>query len=261
MFHLRSRLRSLLLKMAGEDPAELKRIRSWGKPSFEGDALQTYDKNISWMHEPRFRQAYEAGFGSGHKFNYDQSLRLEWRVHVALWAAGQALHHEGDFVECGVNTGILSLAICRYHDFDKQARSFYLFDTYNGIPESQMSSTERGHRIKENSAFYEECYELAVRNFAPWPNARLVRGLVPESLHTVSIEKIAYLSLDMNIAAPERAALDHFWPKLVSGGVIVLDDYGWAAHVEQKATIDEFAAARGIQVCCLPTGQGLIIKP
>ena len=86
-------------------------------------------------------------------------------------------------------------------------------------------------------------------------------GLGSIGAPTVSIEKIAYLSLDMNIAAPERAALEHFWPKLVSGGVIVLDDYGWAAHVEQKATIDEFAAARGIQVCCLPTGQGLIIKP
>jgi predicted O-methyltransferase YrrM len=72
---------------------------------------------------------------------------------------------------------------------------------------------------------------------------------------------VAYLSLDMNIAAPERAALEHFWPKLVRGGVIVLDDYGWAAYSEQKASMDEFAAAHGIQVCCLPTGQGLIVKP
>jgi hypothetical protein len=41
----------------------------------------------------------------------------------------------------------------------------------------------------------------------------------------------------------------------------VLDDYGWAAYAEQKASMDEFAAAHGIQVCCLPTGQGLIVKP
>jgi O-methyltransferase len=261
MNSLRAFLKPWLLRLAGEDPAELARLHCWGKPSFDGDFLRAYSKNTSWMQEPRFRQAYETGFASGHKFDYDRSLRLEWRVHVALWAAGQALHHEGDFVECGVNTGILSLAICRYYDFASQARSFYLFDTYNGIPESQMSASERGQRIRENTAFYEECYELALKNFSPWPNAKPVRGMVPDTLHTVNIEKVAYLSLDMNIAAPERAALEHFWPKLVRGGVIVLDDYGWAAYAEQKASMDEFAAAHGIQVCCLPTGQGLIVKP
>ena len=31
--------------------------------------------------------------------------KIEWRVHVALWAAKCAVRAEGDFVECGVNHG------------------------------------------------------------------------------------------------------------------------------------------------------------
>lgn len=258
---LRQKLRPLLLQAAGEDPDFLARQKQWGPPSFEGDALRTYCKNVSWMQEPRFREAYETGFNSGHRYSHLPDLHLEWRIHVILWAAQQALHHPGDFVECGVNTGIFSLTVCKYLDFAKLPRRFYLFDTFAGIPESQMSATERTHRLKENRDFYQDCFDIARQNFSPWPNTQLVRGLVPDTLSNVDIQQVAYLSIDMNIAKPERDALEFFWPKLVSGGVIVLDDYGWKNYAEQKATIDEFANAHGIQICTLPTGQGIIVKP
>jgi O-methyltransferase len=47
----------------------------------------------------------------------------------------------------------------------------------------------------------------------------------------------------------------------VSGAAIVLDDYGWRKHYEQKRAFDEFARQRGTSVLALPTGQGLILKP
>jgi hypothetical protein len=49
---------------------------------------------------------------------------------------------------------------------------------------------------------------------------------------------------------------------MVSGGVIVLDDYGWGGyHMEQKLGFDQFAARRDVDILSLPTGQGLIFKP
>ena len=65
----------------------------------------------------------------------------------------------------------------------------------------------------------------------------------------------------MNCAVPEIAAAEYFWDKLVSGAVIVLDDYGWVCHIEQKLAFDEFASRKNVQVLVLPTGQGLIFKP
>jgi O-methyltransferase len=259
--HLHKQLRLRILRAVGEDPDFIARQKQWGTPSFEGDALRTYLKNMAWMQEPRFREAYETGFNSGHHYTNQPDLHLEWRIHVILWAAEQALHYPGDFVECGVNTGIFSLSVCKYLDFGKLPRQFYLFDTFSGIPESQMSETERPKRLKENRDFYRDCFDRAQENFAPWSNTRLIRGLVPDTLATVNIQQVAYLSIDMNIAKPEREALEYFWPKLVPGGVVVLDDYGWINYAEQKATIDEFARIKGLNICTLPTGQGIIVKP
>lgn len=259
---LRTLAKPILLRAAGESASELKKFKQWGRPSFEGDGMRSYYKDVSWMQEPRFLEAYRVGFNTGHRFGDNfADLHLEWRLHIILWAAQQAIRQEGDFVECGVNTGIFSSAICKYFSFEKVSRKFYLFDTYEGIPETQMSSTERAQRLKDNKAFYPDCYEQVKATFSPWPNAQPVRGLVPDTLTSVPIEKVAYLSIDMNIAKPERDALEFFWPKMSSGGMVIFDDYGWINHGEQKAALDDYAKSQNVSICCLPTGQGLMVKP
>ncbi len=65
----------------------------------------------------------------------------------------------------------------------------------------------------------------------------------------------------MNIAAPEVAAIEYFWDKLVTGAPIVLDDYGWSHYHEQQLALDAFAARKGVAIASLPTGQGLLFKP
>jgi hypothetical protein len=234
--------------------------------TYNADGLLTYGKNTSFLTEARFAAAYRRGIESGHSItdgvNSSSDLHIEWRVAMACWAAKHASHLPGDFVECGTNTGILSLAICEYVDFNSTGKSFYLFDTYQGIPIDQVAVEEHPDYKKQmNDSWYPDCYELALRNFAPYPRARLIRGRVPESLSEVEIGPVSYLSIDMNIAYPERAALEFFWPKLVPGGIIVFDDYAFLEYELQKATHDEFAHARGLEIFALPTGQGLLIKP
>jgi len=48
------------------------------------------------------------------------------------------------------------------------------------------------------------------------------------------IRKVSYLSIDMNCVKPEIAAAQFFWDRMVSGGIMVLDDYGFRGHIEQK---------------------------
>jgi len=62
-------------------------------------------------------------------------IHIEWRVYVCCWAAQHACKLPGDFVECGVNTGIFSLAIFNYMDLG--AKRFYLFDTSRAFPRSR----------------------------------------------------------------------------------------------------------------------------
>jgi hypothetical protein len=236
------------------------------RPSYDADNLVVYNKSLGFLDDPRFRQAYRRGMESGHHIarptGSNEDIHIEWRVHVVLWAAAQALHLPGDFVECGVNTGIFSLAICDYLDFNSTGRAFWLFDTFNGIPHEQVSDRERSlGRLDENSAWFSDCFDVASANFAPFPRANLVRGTIPDTLPSVPIERVAYLSLDLNIVEPEVAAFEFFWDKLSPGALVVLDDYGWAAHRPQKEALDTLAADRGVEILTLPTGQGLLVRP
>lgn len=260
---LRDALNSRLVKFIYPSSRERARLNDFllQGANYHGDGLAVWTKNVDFINDPKFSLAYNKAIDSGHKFAAKgEKIKIEWRVNTALWAALQASRLEGSFVECGVNTGILSLAICHYLDFDSLDKKFFLFDTFNGIPEDQPSYGESQENIKRKNAYYFDCYDLAAKNFSPWANVELVRGKVPESLYNVSIDKACYLSLDMNVAEPELAALTYFWPKLVDGAVVLIDDYGWQTCEQQKAAIDEFAERVGVPVLFLPTGQGIIVK-
>ena len=235
-----------------------------GPPDYERWGLVVWGKNLSFMNEARFRSAYRRGMTSGHSYSWagesDPDIGIEWNVHNCCWAAKYAASLPGDFVECGVSTGILSLAVCEYIDFNATGKSFWLFDTFCGIPEEQMNEYEKMVGRQIYNQWYPDCWERAKANFAPFPKARLVRGVVPHTLVDAPIDKVCYLLLDMNIVAPERAAIEFFWPKLVPGAIVILDDYAWRTHEEQLRAMDEFAAKQGVTILTLPTGQGIMIK-
>lgn len=230
--------------------------------TYQADGFATHH-NASFLQEPEFQKAYRLGANSGHTLlPAGQELHVEWRVHQYIWAAWHCKHLEGDFVECGVNTGIFSLAIMSYLNWNKIDKDFWLFDTFDGCPADQFTPEEIAvgiDKVHENSYF--DCYELAKRNFSPYRRAKLVRGRVPESFKDAQIDKVAYVMIDMNAVVPEIAAAEYLWPKMVSGAIMCLDDYGWIHHVNQKIAFDKFADERGVKILNLPSGQGILIKP
>jgi O-methyltransferase len=229
--------------------------------SYTGDGLQVRSRTLDALHTARFSSAYQSGMATPHSIGGGGDLHIEWRVYTCLWAAEHGLSLAGDFVECGVNTGILSLSICEYLNFAESGRQFFLFDTFEGIPEHQAAPGEREAIRSKNARIYRSCYEQVQETFAPYPNVRLIRGTVPETLSDAAVDKVAYLSIDMNLAYPEVQALEFFWPKLVPGAIVVLDDYAFAGHRPQYDAINAFAARRHVPVYTSPTGQGLIIRP
>lgn len=224
-------------------------------PRYHSDGVTTVH-NADFQSDPQFARAYQKGKETGSW----GGTEIKWRAFVACWAAEHAMHLEGDFVECGVNRGGLAMTVMEFTRFVSQNdRKFFLVDTYNGLVESLLTPEERNAGKKGGG--YEECYEQVRRTFAPIKNAIVVRGSVPDALSRVTTSKVAYLSIDMNCVVPEIAAATFFWDKMPRGAVIVLDDYGWEAHLQQKLAFDTFAKERGVRVLSLPTGQGLIFHP
>jgi hypothetical protein len=228
--------------------------------TYSADGFAT-THNAAFLADPRFQLAYQTGVDSGHRICAPENLHIEWRVYVCCWAAEQALRLSGDFVECGVSTGIVSRAVASYIDFRRcKDRRFWLIDTFEGIPIDQASDAERQLSISKNARHYFDCSADVQAHFASMPDVKVIKGRVPDVLPGLAIGPVAYLHIDMNIAAPEVAASAHFWDKLVRGGLIVYDDYASLAHVEQKIALDKFAQSRGVAILSMPTGQGLLVK-
>jgi hypothetical protein len=147
-----------------------------------------------------------------------------------------------------VSTRILA----RYLEFGAVPKRWYLYDLFD----NPGGAGQGIHMTKHGPGLYEQ----VVQSLAPYPNIEVVKGRVPEVFATSVPDQIAFLHLDLNDAGAEIAALTELFPRLVPGGMIVLDDYGWAAYRAQQDAEEPFFAARGHSVLELPTGQGLVIK-
>jgi O-methyltransferase len=171
--------------------------------------------NSDFRKDRKFREAYRLGKATGSWGRQD----VEWRAYVCCWAAWSVREKEGDFVECGVNRGGYSRTVMHYVDFDRLDKRFWLLDTYEGLVDRLILEDER--RLGILAGGYDPCYEQVMETFRLVPGARIVKGVIPDTLAQVTANKICYLSIDMNNAAPEIAAAEYFWDVLVSGGVIV----------------------------------------
>ena len=211
-------------------------------------------RNLSFQHDQKFMSSF---FDS---VTNDQERSLVWRLHTLVWAAKNALNVEGDFVECGVFKGFCSEVLLKYLDFANLPRQAYLYDTFAGLPEK--TSTELERRTWDCYTQYdpEAVYRGVQEKFSAYDNVHIVRGIVPDSFAVAVPEKIAFLHIDMNSEQAEMLALEHLFDKVVPGGMIVLDDFGWTCNANQMKAELEFMNKRGHAVLEMPTGQGVIIK-
>jgi O-methyltransferase len=217
--------------------------------TFAGDMLITFSRNMSFFEDVRFMEAFNGSVTN------PVEKALVWRLHVLCWSALNSLRVEGDFVECGVYQGFCSAVAARYLDFGSRDKQWYLYDTFAEIPPDPLHPGVPRVPDYEQPGLYEACRG----RFAAYRNVHVIKGRVPEVLHERAPEKVAFMHLDMNSAAPEMGALEFFWQRLSPGAAILLDDYGWRGYRAQKLAEDPFFAARGRQVLELPTGQGLLL--
>lgn len=226
--------------------------------TYAQDLLYTHH-SAGFLDDARFMEAYEIGKALDRGVLLKGIYDIHWRMHVLCWAATLVQGLEGDFVDCGVCCGMYARIVIHYVDFQTLDKKYYLLDTFTGLNPEYSTDAEM---IKNEDFGYRKqvgLYERVQETFRDF-NVAVIQGSVPDTLPQVTTEKICYLSIDMNSVYPEIAALEFFWDKIVPGGVIILDDYGFANNRDQKLAHDEWAATKQIKILSLPTAQGLIIK-
>jgi hypothetical protein len=219
---------------------------------FVGEGLATWHKTLPFFDDPRFVDLAD---------KHSQLLPMpnwHWNLQTVVWAIRQAREIEGDFVELGVFRGHTTLFCAEYLDFAAWPKRWFLYDTFDGIPDEQLDpGWAQANNIYKGTFSFEEVRD----RFAHIENISVIQGRVPEILAETSPDRIAFIHMDLNNATAEIQALETLFDRLSSGGVIVFDDFGWAVSRAQHVAETAWFAERGLHILSLPTGQGLLVKP
>jgi O-methyltransferase len=170
----------------------------------------------------------------------------------------------GALAECGVWRGGSVLAmLLTLQESGTTDRDVYVYDTFEGMTEPTDADVSvsgesaldawqaaRTRRVRPwNEVFGEEAFgESSVRELLEstgYPPDRLhfVRGPVEQTIPGTAPNTLALLNLDTDWYESTRHELEHLYPRLADGGVLLIDDYGhWQGA---RRAVDEYFAAHG----------------
>ncbi|NJN42413.1 MAG: hypothetical protein HC811_09525 [Flammeovirgaceae bacterium] len=136
----------------------------------------------------------------------------------------------GDYVECGVWKGGMSAAIAE--ELGKE-REVHLFDSFQGLPPVEEIDGKEAASWQEKTDspnYYNNCkadeeHAIQSMRMAGHQNYQLYRGWFGETLPTFGEHPIAILRLDGDWYKSVLTCLEILFPKVVHGGIVILDDY------------------------------------
>ena len=172
-------------------------------------------------------------------------------------------HIEGDIVECGVwKGGSMMAAAETLRKLGQTNRNLYLYDTYAGMTaptdadkahnnETAAALLEKDINNKSDSVVWAYSSVEEVRaNVAtigyPAQLIHFIEGDVLKTIPATVSEKIALLRLDTDWYESTKHEMIHLYPKLVSKGALIIDDYGFWKGSRQA--VDEYIAENKVQI-------------
>jgi len=187
---------------------------------------------------------------------------------LALCDAVQYVHEnkiDGDIVECGVWKGGSMAAVARtLYSHAVTTRTLWMYDTFEGMSQptendvdlhgqtaNQMLADADEALAESRESIWCRCSLENVKDTLretgyPESQMRFVKGKVEDTLPNESPEKIAILRLDTDWYESTRCELEILFPKLVPGGVLIIDDYGhWQGC---RKAVDEHFAANNVRM-------------
>jgi hypothetical protein len=174
---------------------------------------------------------------------------------------------DGDVVECGVWRGgsMQAVALTLISMGASDQRHLWLYDTFEGMPPPQDEdvAVRNGRPAREiwnrrgGSWCAAPLSDVKARFDGlgiPDGNIHYIQGRVEETIPENLPEAIALLRLDTDWYESTLHELEHLYPRLTSGGVLILDDYGYWQGSRQA--VDEYFAKNGNRAFLARCGRG-----
>lgn len=205
---------------------------------------------------PDFTKAFE--YENNFYLSCDNSRIEKIISHYELFKMTNDL--PGAIVECGVFKGA---SLCRFAAFREaygshRAKKIIGFDMFADFPETNYKEDKLYRQNFIDSAGSKSIsldqLKTVLSQKGVNKNIELIAGninsTVPEYVLKNPNLKISLLNLDTDIYEPAVTILEHLFPRIVRGGILIIDDYG-VFPGETKA-VDEFFKDQKIKVQKFP---------
>lgn len=179
-------------------------------------------------------------------------LEALWRS--VRWVADTPV--PGAIVECGVWRGGSMMAAARTLLEREDVRDLYLFDTFSGMPDPGDNDVRFDGSTPYEALAAERPGATSIAEFAlaqlddvrrnmgstgyPPDRIHYVEGKVEDTIPEHAPDEIALLRLDTDWYESTRHELEHLFPRVSPGGIVIIDDYGtWQGA---RRAVDEYLA-------------------
>jgi predicted O-methyltransferase YrrM len=176
-------------------------------------------------------------------------------------------HLHGDIVELGCYRGLSSWMICATLNEENggfDGTGYHIFDSFAGLSEPAVedvitAETRDGERLSQmmRKGIFAYPEEKVRRNLAAFPGITYHPGWLPQSLKGIPERSYRFVHIDVDLFDPTLGALEYFYPRLVSGGVILSDDYRWPGA---RKAFDLFRERHNAPLEILPGDQAVVRK-
>lgn len=200
-----------------------------------------------WEGLPSFKPHYEAV--------RKHTLVSADRCWILANFIGQARQLNGHFAEFGVFRGGTALLAARLLAEAKDNRPLHLFDSFAGMPKTSADEPYEAGDFNQTSARHVESL------IAPTgANVRFHVGFIPDTFVDAGIDRLAFAHVDVDLYQSVLDCVAYIYPRLVPGGILIFDDYGFPGCVRAREATDKAFANLREKPIYLPTGQALVIK-
>jgi O-methyltransferase len=159
------------------------------------------------------------------------------RLAILTQAVDSTLNLQGEIWDCGTGEGGSALWMKSRLLRGNSSKMLRVFDTFAGLPFSGVNDI---HPVGVMASDYDR----VASRFLGLSNYQIIKGVMPDTFAGLENSVISVAHIDVDQYDSVRLCLEFVYPRVVSGGWIIFDDYNCGACPGAKKAVDEFLVGK-----------------
>lgn len=166
---------------------------------------------------------------------------------------------EGDIIEIGVWRGGTGALIAKKAALCGIPGTVFLCDTFTGVVKA--GAHDASYKGGEHSDTSRASVETFLRSRMKLENIEILEGIFPDQTgHAIESRRFRFCHIDVDVYQSAKDIVEWIWDKLIPGGFIVFDDYGFPGCSGIAAFVDEQMKLRDRIILHNLNGHAILIK-